>query len=161
MTRTLASATITVVSDRGNGFVEGNGSARSFSRAVKDLVHGRLICLVDQPGAQVLLQGLVRCGGTLSQYRMCSLRYILDLDASHGSILAPVAPKCKRWSPLHRHVQDAPRTAAAQGMPAVVVDAAGDIVVQSETDDAVVTGVERPGRAFAEDVAECVDSRFP
>jgi MerR family redox-sensitive transcriptional activator SoxR len=43
----------------------------------------------------------------------------------------------------------------------VVADAAGDVVVQAEADDAVIAGVERPERVFAQDRAERIDEGFP
>ncbi len=43
----------------------------------------------------------------------------------------------------------------------VVADAAGDVVVQAEADDAVIAGMERPDWILAQDGTECVDERFP
>src|SRR6202050_2229263 len=93
-TRTLASATITVVTDRGYRILERDRSARSPASPVEDLLHRRLVCLFDQPGPQVLLQGLVRGGCALAQDSVGVLWHILDLDARHGANMALAAPEC-------------------------------------------------------------------
>jgi hypothetical protein len=43
----------------------------------------------------------------------------------------------------------------------IVADAAGDVVVQAEADDAVIVGVEGLERVFAQDQAEGINQRFP
>src|ERR1039458_9313825 len=95
-TRTLASATITVVADRGYGVLERDRSAGSPARAVEDLLQGRLVGLFDQPGPQVLLEGLVSGGRALAEDRVRPVGHVLDLDARHGAIVALKAPKYNR-----------------------------------------------------------------
>src|SRR6266545_1206615 len=92
-TRTLASATITVVADRGYGVLERDRSAGPAAGAVEDLLQGRLVCLLDQPAPQVLLERLVSGGRALAEDRVRPLGHVLDLDASHGAIMALEAPK--------------------------------------------------------------------
>src|SRR5258708_6884577 len=94
-TGTLGSATAAVVADGGGRVLERDGSARWPAGPVEDLLHRRLVCLFDQPGSQVLLQGLVRGGGALAQDGVGALRHVLDLNAGHGAIMAPMAPECK------------------------------------------------------------------
>ena len=48
-TRTLASATITVVADRSHGVPERDRPAGPAAGAVEDLLQGRLVCVLDQP----------------------------------------------------------------------------------------------------------------
>jgi hypothetical protein len=63
---------------------------------VKDFLEGWLAGFLDQPGAQVFLQGLAGGGRPLTQNRVCVFRDILDLDARHSAIMALEAPVRKR-----------------------------------------------------------------
>src|SRR5487761_1386626 len=92
MARTLASTAITIGAHRRHRSLQRHRTARASSRPVEDLVECRLASLLDQPGPQVLLEGLVRGGRTLAQDRMGLLRDIFDLHAGHSAIMAPQAP---------------------------------------------------------------------
>jgi hypothetical protein len=60
--------------------------------AVEDFLQRRLACVLDQTAAQVLLQGLVRGGGSLAKDRVRLLRHVFDLNTRHNAIMAPLAP---------------------------------------------------------------------
>jgi hypothetical protein len=91
--RTLASTTITIGPQRRHRCLQGDRTARAASRSVEDLVKGGFAGLLDEPGAQVFLQRLMRGGRALAEDRVSPLRHIFDLHARHGAILALEAPK--------------------------------------------------------------------
>src|SRR5215475_2207874 len=94
--RTLASTTITIGPQRRHRCFQGDRAPRAAFRPVEDLVEGRFAGLLDEPGAQVFLQRLMRGGGALAQDRVSPLRHIFDLHARHGAIMALEAPKYNR-----------------------------------------------------------------
>ena len=94
--RTLASTTITIGAQRRYRRLQRNRTSRATTRPVKDLLKGRLAGLLDEPGPQVLLEGLVRGSCALAQDGMSLLGHIFDLHARHGAIMALEAPVRKR-----------------------------------------------------------------
>ena len=94
--RTLASTTITIGAQRRYRRLQRNRTSRAAARPVKDLLKGRLAGLLDEPGPQVLLEGLVRGSCALTQDGMSLLGHIFDLHARHGAIMALEAPVRKR-----------------------------------------------------------------
>ncbi len=113
--RTLASTTITIGAQRRYRRLQRNRTSRAAARPVKDLLKGRFAGLLDEPGPQVLLEGLVRGSCALTQDGMSLLGHIFDLHARHGAIMALEAPVRKR---CHRHEATfRPRRAAARTWP--------------------------------------------
>ena len=94
--RTLASTTITIGAQRRYRRLQRNRTARAAARPVKNLLKGRFAGFLDEPGPQVLLEGLVRGGCALPQDSMSLLGHIFDLHARHGAIMALEAPVRKR-----------------------------------------------------------------
>jgi hypothetical protein len=94
--RTLASTTITICAQRRYRRLQRDRTSRAAARPVKDLLKGRLAGLLDEPGPQVFLEGLVRGSCTLTQDGMSLLGHIFDLYAGHGAIMALEAPFRKR-----------------------------------------------------------------
>ena len=112
--RTLASTTITIGAQRRYRRLQRNRASRAAARPVKDLLKGRFARLLDEPGPQVLLEGLMRGSCALTQDGMSLLRNIFDLHARHGAIMALKAPIRKRAD--HRHSagdQKSPRPSAS------------------------------------------------
>ena len=112
--------TLTIFTKDGDGIFESQPPPGVGAGAVENLVEGRPAGLLDQEGAQVLLQGLVRPRGPESQDGVRLGRDILDLDTGHGAILAPMAPT------------PAPQAGTTPGAPASVTK-----------DAVVVTGAVR------------------
>src|ERR1700730_8063663 len=94
--KTLASTTITFCPNVLNGSFKGNPATTVTGDAVQYLIKSGLIRLIDQTASKVFLSGLMRAGGPLAQNSVGVLRNVFDLDARHGAIIAPAAPKCKR-----------------------------------------------------------------
>ncbi len=90
--RTLASTTITIGAQRRYRRLQRNRTSRAAARPVKDLLKGRFAGLLDEPGPQILLEGLVRGSCALAQDGMSLLGHIFDLHARHGAIMALEAP---------------------------------------------------------------------
>jgi len=88
--------TITIRPDDGIDVVETYRSPRSASCAFKNLIKRWSISLFDEVLQEVFLQRLMRGRGPFPQHRMGAFGHTLDLDACHGAILAPLAPKCKQ-----------------------------------------------------------------
>ena len=94
--RTLASTTITIGAQRRYRRRQRHRTSRAAARTVKDLLKGRFAGLLNEPGPQVLLEGLVRGSCALTQDGMSLLRHIFDLHARHGAIMALETPVRKR-----------------------------------------------------------------
>jgi hypothetical protein len=105
--RTLASTTITIGAQRRHCRLQRHRTSRAAARPVKDLIKGRFAGLLDEPGPQVLLKGLVRGSCALTQDSMSLLGHVLDLHAGHGAIMALEAPVRKRA--VIRHNRASPR----------------------------------------------------
>ena len=90
--RTLASTTITIGAQRLDRCLQRNRTSRAAARPVKDLLKSRFAGLLDEPGPKIFLEGLVRGSCALAQDGVSLLRYIFDLHARHGAIMALEAP---------------------------------------------------------------------
>ena len=86
------STTITIGAQRRDRRLQRNRTSRVDPRPVKDLLKGRFAGLLDGPGPQVLLEGLVRGSRALTQDGMSLLGHIFDLHARHDAIMALEAP---------------------------------------------------------------------
>src|SRR5262249_53629972 len=91
----LASTPSTVVSDGHDRGFQSERATGTTAGAREHLVEGRTTRFLDQPRAEVLLKRLACLGRSPLEDRTGVLGHVLDLDARHGAILAPLAPMCK------------------------------------------------------------------